>query len=123
MAGSTFSRLGRRAPSSGRDLSRNLVLNVVADRTGETTVGAVAEETRHGSVVSRMMSGCIQQGCLLREAAQQDDRLTVPRLTPDGKALRERFAREQRQAFEHITRPGPRRGPGRGRSSPHLLGP
>ncbi|MFG2560989.1 hypothetical protein [Streptomyces sp. NPDC048496] len=45
MAGSAFSRLGRRAPSSGRDLSRNLVLNVVADRTGETTMGAVAEET------------------------------------------------------------------------------
>jgi DNA-binding MarR family transcriptional regulator len=102
--GPVFSRLRRRAPSSGKDLSRNLVLNVVAERTGETTVGGIAEELgTDQSVASRMVSDCIQHGYLLREASQQDGRRTVLKLTPDGDALRDRFAAEQRQAFEHIT--------------------
>lgn len=103
--GPAFSRLRRRTPSSGKDLSRNLVLNVVAERTGETTVGAVAEELgTDQSVASRMVSDCIQQGYLLREASQQDGRRTVLRLTPQGEELRDRFARDQRRAFELITR-------------------
>ncbi|MER6117219.1 MarR family transcriptional regulator [Streptomyces sp. A0642] len=106
--GPAFSRLRRRTPSSGKDLSRNLVLNVVAERTGETTVGAVAEELgTDQSVASRMVSDCIQQGYLLREASQQDGRRTVLRLTPDGDALRDRFATEQRRSFERITRDWP----------------
>lgn len=106
--GPAFSRLRRRAPSSGKDLSRNLVLNVVAERTGETTVGAVAEELgADQSVASRLVSDCIQHGYLRREASQQDGRRTVLRLTSDGEALRDRFAAEQRQAFEQITRDWP----------------
>lgn len=102
--GPAFSRLRRRTPSSGKDLSRNLVLNVVSERPGETTVGAVAEELgMDQSVASRMVSDCIKQGYLLREASQQDGRRIVLRLTPAGEDLRTRFAAEQRQGFEHIT--------------------
>ncbi|MEV0184731.1 MarR family winged helix-turn-helix transcriptional regulator [Streptomyces sp. NPDC050625] len=106
--GPAFFRLRRRTSTSGKDLTRNLVLNVVAERTGETTVGTVAEELgADQSVASRMVSDCIQHGYLLREASQQDGRRTVLRLTPEGKDLRDRFAREQREAFEHITRDWP----------------
>ncbi|MEU3223872.1 MarR family winged helix-turn-helix transcriptional regulator [Streptomyces sp. NPDC006976] len=106
--GPAFSRLRRRTPSSGKDLSRNLVLNVVAERTGETTVGAIAEELgTDQSVASRMVSDCIQQGHLRREASQQDGRRSVLKLTPEGDALRDRFAAEQRRSFEHITRDWP----------------
>ncbi|MET7457973.1 MarR family winged helix-turn-helix transcriptional regulator [Streptomyces sp. NPDC005574] len=103
--GPAFSRLRRSSPASGKDLSRNLVLNVVAERTGEATVGAIAQELGiDQSVASRMVSDCIHQGCLRREASQQDGRRTVLKLTPDGEALREHFAAEQRRAFEDITR-------------------
>ncbi|THA62114.1 MarR family transcriptional regulator [Streptomyces sp. A0958] len=106
--GPAFSRLRRRAPSAGKDLSRNLVLNVVAERTGETTVGAIAEELgTDQSVASRMVSDCIQHGHLRREASQADGRRSVLRLTPEGDALRDRFAAEQRRSFEHITRDWP----------------
>jgi DNA-binding MarR family transcriptional regulator len=106
--GPAFSRIRRRAPASGKDLSRNLVLNVVAERRDETTVGAVAEELGvDRSVASRMVTDCIQHGYLLRAASQQDGRRTVLRLTSEGEGLRARFAKEQRQAFERITRDWP----------------
>jgi DNA-binding MarR family transcriptional regulator len=106
--GPAFSRLRRRAPASGKDLSRNLVLNIVAERRGETTVGAVAEELGvDRSVASRFVTDCIQHEYLLRAASQQDGRRTVLRLTPEGEELRARFAREQREAFERITRDWP----------------
>ena len=102
--GPAFSRLRRHAPVGRKDFSRNLVLNVVADGTGEMTVGAVAEELKvDPSVASRMVSDCIEQGYLLRAASQTDGRRTVLEVTPEGQALRDQFASQQREAFEHIT--------------------
>ena len=87
-----------------QDFPRNLVLNVVADRDGEITVGAVAEELKvDPSVASRMVSDCIASGYLLRAASQDDGRRTVLQLTPEGQNLRNQFAQQQRDAFERIT--------------------
>lgn len=102
--GPAFSRLRRHAPAGRKDLSRNLVLNVVADEPGETTVGAIADELKvDPSVASRMVSDCITAGYLLRTASQTDGRRTVLQVTPEGEALRDSFAKQQREAFEHIT--------------------
>jgi hypothetical protein len=98
--GPAFSRLRRHAPAGRKDFSRNLVLNVVADGTVEMTVGAVAEDP---SVASRMVSDCIDQGYLRRAASQTDGRRTVLEITSEGQALRDEFARRQREAFERIT--------------------
>lgn len=102
--GPAFSRLRRHAPASRRDLSRNLVLNVVAEWPGEITVGMLADELNiDPSVASRMVSDCISAGYLLRAASQADGRRTVLRLTPEGQTLRSQFAQLQRDAFERLT--------------------
>jgi DNA-binding MarR family transcriptional regulator len=106
--GPAFSRLRRRAPASRKDASRNLVLNIVTDGNDEMTVGGVAEELGvDQSVASRMVSDCISAGYLLRAASQKDGRRTVLEVTPEGAALRDGFAKAQRQAFEHITQDWP----------------
>lgn len=102
--GPALSRLRRRVPATRKELSRNLVLNVVAEAAGEITVGAVARELGiDQSVASRMITDCIGHGYLRRAASQEDGRRTVLHLTADGESLRRRFAAEQRRAFEHIT--------------------
>ncbi|MEW2065457.1 MarR family winged helix-turn-helix transcriptional regulator [Streptomyces sp. NPDC007346] len=102
--GPSFSRLRPHAPAGRKDISRNLVLNIVADTPGEITVGAVAEELKADpSVASRMVSDCIAAGYLLRAASQADGRRTVLHVTPEGQALRKQFARSQRDAFERVT--------------------
>lgn len=102
--GPAFSRLRRHAPTGRKEFSRNLVLNVVADGPGETTVGTVADELKvDPSVASRMVSDCITAGYLLRTASQTDGRRTVLQVTPEGRALRDSFAKQQREAFERIT--------------------
>ncbi|MFB8025639.1 MarR family winged helix-turn-helix transcriptional regulator [Streptomyces sp. NPDC056465] len=102
--GPDFSRLRRHAPTSRKDASRLLILNVVADATGEMTVGALAGElTTDQSVASRMVSDCISGGYLRRAVSQQDGRRTVLEVTPEGHALRVHFAAQQRQIFESIT--------------------
>ena len=102
--GPAFSQLRRHTPAGRKDLSRNLVLNVVADGAGEITVGAVAEELKvNPSVASRMVSDCIASGYLLRAASQDDGRRTVLQLTPEGRNVRSQFAQQQRDAFERIT--------------------
>ncbi|WP_033213514.1 MarR family winged helix-turn-helix transcriptional regulator [Kitasatospora phosalacinea] len=102
--GPALSRLRRRAPASGRDLSRNLVLNVIADAPGETTVGGLAAEMGVAQpVASRTVAACIEEGLLRRAASQSDGRRTVLELTEHGEAERNRFATEQRAAFEEIT--------------------
>ena len=102
--GPALSRLRRRAPASGRDLSRNLVLNVVADAPGEMTVGGLAAEMGVAQpVASRTVAACIADGLLRRAASQADGRRTVLELTDRGDAERTRFATEQRAAFEDIT--------------------
>jgi DNA-binding MarR family transcriptional regulator len=102
--GPDFSRLRRHAPTSRKDASRNLVLNVVAAAPGELTVSALAEElAADQSVASRMVSDCITAGYLRRAASQQDGRRTVLEVTPEGHAVRERFAVQQREIFEQIT--------------------
>ncbi|WP_284739981.1 MarR family winged helix-turn-helix transcriptional regulator [Amycolatopsis sp. RTGN1] len=102
--GPALSRLRRRAPASGRDLSRNLVLNVVADAPGELTVGGLAAEMGVAQpVASRTVAAGIAEGLLRRAASQADGRRTVLELTERGEAERIRFAAEQREAFEDIT--------------------
>ncbi|WP_345364030.1 MarR family winged helix-turn-helix transcriptional regulator [Actinoallomurus liliacearum] len=106
--GPAFSRLRRRVPTSRRDASRNLILNIVTAGDGEMTVGGVAEELGvDQSVASRMVSDCIAAGHLLRAASQQDGRRTVLKVTPEGAAARDGFAKAQRLAFEEITRDWP----------------
>lgn len=106
--GPAFSRLRRRNPASRKDLSRNLVLNIVAEGPGEITVGDVAGQLQvDPSVASRMVSDCISSGHLLRTASQGDGRRTVLQLTAEGVALRGDFAKQQREAFERITREWP----------------
>jgi DNA-binding MarR family transcriptional regulator len=102
--GPALSRLRRRAPAAPKDLSRNLVLNVIADAPGETTVGGLAAEMGVAQpVASRTVAACIADGLLRRAASQDDGRRTVLELTELGKAERDRFADEQRRAFEEIT--------------------
>ncbi|MGW5863529.1 MarR family winged helix-turn-helix transcriptional regulator [Streptomyces sp. NPDC055239] len=102
--GPALSRLRRRAPASNKDLSRNLVLNVIADAPGETTVGGLAAEMGVAQpVASRTVAACIEEGLLRRAVSQSDGRRTVLELTEHGEAERNRFATEQREAFEEIT--------------------
>lgn len=102
--GPALSRLRRRTPASSRDLSRNLVLNVIADAPDETTVGALAAEMGVAQpVASRTVAACIEEGLLRRTASQRDGRRTVLELTEHGEAERDRFAAEQRAAFQEIT--------------------
>ena len=102
--GPSLSRLRRRTPASGRDLSRNLVLNVIADAPGEMTVGGLAAEMGVVQpVASRTVAACIADGLLRRAASQADGRRTVLELTERGEAERTRFAADQRAAFEEIT--------------------
>ncbi|MEU0793271.1 MarR family winged helix-turn-helix transcriptional regulator [Amycolatopsis sp. NPDC005961] len=102
--GPALSRLRRRTPASGRDLSRNLVLNVVADAPDEMTVGGLAAEMGVAQpVASRTVAACIADGLLRRAASQADGRRTVLELTERGEGERARFAAEQRAAFEDIT--------------------
>ncbi|MFD7103522.1 MarR family winged helix-turn-helix transcriptional regulator [Streptomyces celluloflavus] len=102
--GPALSRLRRRAPASSKDLSRNLVLNVIADAPGETTVGGLAAAMGVAQpVASRTVAACIEEGLLRRAASQSDGRRTVLELTEHGEAERTRFATEQRKAFQEIT--------------------
>jgi DNA-binding MarR family transcriptional regulator len=102
--GPALSRLRRRVPASGKDLSRNLVLNVIADAPGEMTVGGLAAEMGVAQpVASRTVAACIADGLLRRTASQSDGRRTVLELTEHGEAERNRFAAEQRKAFQEIT--------------------
>ncbi|MET7322015.1 MarR family winged helix-turn-helix transcriptional regulator [Streptomyces sp. NPDC005549] len=102
--GPALSRLRRRTPASSKDLSRNLVLNVIADAPGETTVGGLAAEMGVAQpVASRTVAACIEDGLLRRAASQSDGRRTVLELTEHGEAERHRFAAEQREAFQQIT--------------------
>src|SRR4051812_49548451 len=65
--GPALSRLRRRVPASSKDLSRNLVLNVIADAPGETTVGGLAAEMGVAQpVASRTVAACIADGLLRR---------------------------------------------------------
>jgi DNA-binding MarR family transcriptional regulator len=116
--GTAFARLRRRTmqapvdpPVGRKDLKRNLVLNVVDEANAdgrEMTVGGLADHLMvDSSVASRMVSDCIDHGYLVRAASQQDGRRTVLRFTEQGIALLEHFRRQQRQAFEHITRDWP----------------
>ncbi|MGW5733294.1 MULTISPECIES: MarR family winged helix-turn-helix transcriptional regulator [Streptomyces] len=102
--GPALSRLRRRAPASNKDLSRNLVLNVIADAPGEMTVGGLAAEMGVAQpVASRTVTACIEEGLVCRAASQADGRRTVLELTEHGEAERDRFAAEQRGAFQEIT--------------------
>jgi DNA-binding MarR family transcriptional regulator len=95
-------------PVGRRDLSRNLVINIVDEADGEMTVGGIADQLGiDPSASSRMVSDLITHGRLERIASQRDGRRTVLRLTPAGVALRDRIRSQHRQAFEYITRDWP----------------
>lgn len=109
--GAAFSRLRRRTSQSvtdhgmsRRDLTRNLIINLVDEADGGITVGAVADQLNvDPSVASRMVADCIESGYLERTASQSDGRRTVLNLTAAGIELRDVFRRLQRQSFEQIT--------------------
>ncbi|WP_033292090.1 MarR family winged helix-turn-helix transcriptional regulator [Amycolatopsis jejuensis] len=102
--GPALSRLRRRTSNGRGDLTRNFVLNVVADASGEMTVGGIAAELGVTQpVASRTITTCIADGLLRRAASQADGRRTVLELTEAGAAERNRFAAEQRATFEQIT--------------------
>ena len=114
--GTAFGRLRRRThlvpgvepPLGRKDLSRNLVINIVDESDGETTVGTVAQQLGiDASAASRMVADLIAHGHLERFASQQDGRRTVLRLTASGEVMRDRYRRQHRQAFEYITRDWP----------------
>lgn len=114
--GAAFGRLRRRThlvkavdpPVHRKDLSRNLVINIVDEGDGETTIGSIAEQLGiDPSAASRLASDLISHGYLQRMASQQDGRRTVLRLTAEGLAMRDRYRRQHRQAFEYITRDWP----------------
>jgi DNA-binding MarR family transcriptional regulator len=117
--GGAFARMRRRTmqapvdpPPDRKDLSRNLVLNLVEEAETEhreVTVGSLADQLLvDPSVASRMVSDSITNGYLVRVASQQDGRRTVVHLTEEGRALLRRFRRQYRQAFEHVTRDWPK---------------
>ncbi|MEU9837808.1 MarR family winged helix-turn-helix transcriptional regulator [Actinomadura sp. NPDC048032] len=102
--GPALSHLRRRTSGGRADLTRNLVLNVVANAPGEMTVGGLAAEMGVTQpVASRTVAACIADGLLRRAASQADSRRTVLELTDAGEAERRRFASEQRATFEDIT--------------------
>ena len=102
--GPALSRLRRRTSGGRRNLTRNLVLNVVADAPGEMTVGGIATEMGVTQpVASRTIATCVADGLLRRVASQADSRRTVLELTDAGQTERRRFASEQRETFEAIT--------------------
>lgn len=87
------------------------MLNIVEEATAadrELTVGGLADHLMvDSSVASRMVSDCITHGYLERAASQLDGRRTVLRMTQRGTELLALFRRQQRQAYEHITREWP----------------
>ncbi|WP_433226458.1 MarR family winged helix-turn-helix transcriptional regulator [Microtetraspora malaysiensis] len=102
--GPALARLRRRTGRGRGDLTRNIVLNVVADGAGRITVGGVAEEMGVAQpVASRAIAACIADGLVRRTASQQDGRSSLLELTDAGEAARKDFAAEQRSAFEEIT--------------------
>ena len=115
--GAAFSRLRRRTvqvavepPVSRKDISRNLVLNIIDESESEVTVGGLADQLGvDPSVASRTVADCIAEGYVVRAPSQHDGRRSVLHITPEGYALRDRFRSQQRQAFEHITRDWPER--------------
>ena len=113
--GDAFSRLRRRTtqvavdpPVSPKDLTRNLIINLIDEADGDLTVGDVAQQLAVSpSVGSRMVSDCIEAGIVRRVASQQDGRKSMLELTDDGRALRNVFRRQYRHAFEQITHDWP----------------
>ena len=117
--GGAFARMRRRTmqvpvdpPSGRKDLTRNLVLNIVEEAElaeREITVGGLADHLMvDPSVASRMASDCISHGYLARAASQHDGRRTIIQLTEAGRTLLAHFRNQHRQAFEYITRDWPR---------------
>ncbi|GAA1092543.1 MarR family winged helix-turn-helix transcriptional regulator [Nocardioides dubius] len=102
--GIALSGLRRRTVSRRSDLTRNLILNIVAEDSGRITVGGVAAQMGVSQpVASRSVAGCIADGLLRRTASQEDGRRSILELTDAGEAERRRFALQQRDVFRQIT--------------------
>jgi DNA-binding MarR family transcriptional regulator len=102
--GPALARLRRRTSGGRGDLTRNIVLNVIAEAPGEMTVGGIAAEMGVTQpVASRTIAAGVADGLLRRAASQEDGRRTVLELTDAGRAAHRRYAQSQRDAFERIT--------------------
>ena len=94
----------RATATDTRRVLRNLVLNVIAEASGEITVGGVAEAMGvFQPVASRTIAACVEAGLVRRTASQTDGRRSLLVLTEEGEAERARLAATQRRAFEEIT--------------------
>ncbi|MFC3452614.1 MarR family winged helix-turn-helix transcriptional regulator [Amycolatopsis speibonae] len=102
--GPALSRLRRRTAGGRWDLTRNLVLNLVADSLGEMTISGIATEMRvTRPVASRTIAACIVDGLLRHADSPSNGRRTVLELTDAGDRELRRYASEQRETFERIT--------------------
>ena len=113
--GTAFSKLRRRTmsvpvdpPVHRSDLRRDLVLTAVQEVGDGLSVGDLADKLMIDSpAASRQAAGLITAGYLIRIASQADGRRTVLQLTPAGVRALAHSRRQQRQAFEFITRDWP----------------
>ena len=113
--GTAFSKLRRRTmsvpvdpPVHRTDLRRDLVLTAVEEAGEGLSVGDLADKLMIDSpAASRQAAGLVAAGYLVRIASQADGRRTMLQLTPAGAQALTHSRRQQRQAFEFITRAWP----------------
>lgn len=110
--GTAFSRLRRRTSSVPADVAvqrsdvrRDLLLAIVEEADGLLSVNAVAAAlAMERTAVSRLAASCVSDGLVERVASQSDGRSITLRLTPAGEEVLAHSRRQQRRAFEYITR-------------------
>jgi DNA-binding MarR family transcriptional regulator len=110
--GTAFSRLRRRTANAPveplvarTDFRRDLLLTVIEEADGRLSVNGVAAElAMERTAASRLVTHGVENGFIERVASQTDGRSITLRLTPHGREVLEDSRRQQRQAFEYITR-------------------
>ena len=110
--GTAFSRLRRRTSSvpeevavARADVRRDLLLAIVEEADGLLSVNAVAAALgMERTAVSRLAASCVSEGLVERVASQTDGRSITLRLTSAGEEVLAHSRRQQRRAFEYITR-------------------
>jgi DNA-binding MarR family transcriptional regulator len=110
--GTAFSKLRRRTssvpldpPIARTDIQRDLLLAVVEESDGLLSVNAVAAAlSMDRTAVSRLVARCVGEGLVERVASQTDGRSITLRLTSPGHETLGHSRRQQRQAFDYITK-------------------
>ncbi|VXC47117.1 DNA-binding transcriptional regulator, MarR family [Arthrobacter sp. 9V] len=110
--GTAFSKLRRRTSSVPLDppiertnIQRDLLLAVVEESDGLLSVNAVAAAlSMDRTAVSRLVARCVSEGLLERVASQTDGRSITLRLASQGHQTLAHSRRQQRQAFDYITK-------------------